>query len=310
MYSYLLKHPDLFPAVIGINYTQFCFLYKKFKLALTRLERQKAYSFERSRLPGGGRKSKLISPAAKLFFIFFYYKVYPTFRLAQVVFEIDKANLHYWVNFLTLVLEETLGYQLDLQILKARTKINGVDQLIEVCPQLKEFLIDATERPIQRSKDNNLQRFFYSGKQGYHTVKNHILMNPRTKRVISISPTIEGKRSDKKLADEDPNLCCLPPNAKGMGDLGYLSLLEDNSKVKFIVPYKKPKRKELSDFQKQTNTQISSIRVKVEHPFAWMKHFNILSHTLRTRIQTKEQIYKAHKPFKNITCLYNLCLTH
>lgn len=310
MYKYLSTHPDLFPAVIGINYSQFCFLHQKFKLALAKLERHKAYSFERIRQPGGGRKSKLISSAAKLFFILLYYKVYPTFRLAQVLFELDKANLYYWVKFLTLVLEEAIGYQLDIQILKAKTKINSIDQLVEICPALKEFLIDATERRIQRSKDRKVQQFYYSGKKKYHTVKNHILVNPRTKRIISISNIVEGKKSDKRLADEDPNLYCLPPDSKGVGDLGYLSLLKNNPRAKFIVPYKKLKGEKLSDFQIQTNREISSIRVRVEHPFAWMKHFNILSQTLRTKIKTKEEIRKAHKPFKNIACLYNFCLAH
>jgi hypothetical protein len=95
-----------------------------------------------------------------------------------------------------------------------------------------------------------------------------------------------------------------------MADTGYLGLDQDNYRMRLITPYKKSKGENLSDFQKQTNRQISSIRVRVEHPFAWLKHFNILSQTLRTKIKTKEEISKAHRPFTNIACLYNFCLTH
>jgi len=38
---------------------------------------------------GGGRKSKLGDDSGKLFFILFYYRHYPTLRLAQVLFDLE-----------------------------------------------------------------------------------------------------------------------------------------------------------------------------------------------------------------------------
>ena len=98
-YQYLLKHKELFPYIIGITYKQFELLLPKFSHALRRAEHKKAYEKERVRAPGGGRKSKLLTDRQKLFFIFFYYKVYPSFRFAQILFEIDKSNLFYWKDF-------------------------------------------------------------------------------------------------------------------------------------------------------------------------------------------------------------------
>jgi len=37
----------------------------------------------------GGRKSKLGDDSGKLFFILFYYRHYPTLRLAQVLFDLE-----------------------------------------------------------------------------------------------------------------------------------------------------------------------------------------------------------------------------
>ena len=300
-YHYLLKHRELFPYVIGVKYSQFEAILPKFSRALRVAKVNKAWSKPRVRQPGGGRKAALKTDRQKLFFMFFYYKVYPTFRLAQVLFEFDKRNIQLWFEFLQSVFNEVLGYELKLPLIKARC----VNDVLIVCPLLKEFLIDASERRVQRPKDPDNQEFYYSGKKKYHTVKNQILVNPRTKKIIAVSATVEGKRHDKKLAEDDPVLIHAPPRSKALADLGYQGLETDlNSFTKFVTPYKKPPGGELSDFQKQNNKQISSIRVKVEHPFSYLKHFNILSHTFRSRIP------KAHQPFVNSACVYNFTRIH
>lgn len=296
-YQYLLKNKQLFPAAIGINYSQFKALLDKFSPKLKEAERLKAYSFKRLRAPGAGRKAFLNSDAKKLFFILFYYKVYPTLQLAQLIFHFDKENIRRWKIFLEKVLHDTLGYQLALPTIK----VKQLSQVLTICPQLKHFIIDATERPINRPKHN--QKFFYSGKKKKHTLKNHTFVDPKSKKILAISKTAQGKMHDKKLAEDDPLWLTIPPGSIGMGDLGYQAMDQINPFVKFITPYKKPKGKDLSDFQKQNNKQISSIRVRSEHPFAFMKHFNILSNKLRIRLNANPTL--AHLPFENIACIYN-----
>jgi hypothetical protein len=297
-YQYLETHPDLFPSVIGINEKQFNAILKKFVPALRQAEYCKAWSHPRKQPPGAGHPYKLRTDAEKLFFLLFYYKVYPTFRLAQAIFSFDKRNVQLLKQFLEPVLFKAMGYQLELPKVRARY----LDQIIEICPQLKEFIIDATERKIRRPKDKEKQEFYYSGKKKQHTVKNQVLVNPHTKKILSVSVTVEGKMHDKKLAENDPALLYLPPKAKGAGDSGYQGLEADHLE-QFVIPQKKPRGIELTELQKQTNTTISKIRVRVEHPFAWLKHFGILSQTFRS------QIPLASQPFFNIACLYNYCMT-
>ena len=301
-YDYLIKHSNLFPSVIGIKYWRFKILLKKFSKELRKAEKQKAYSFERSRLVGGGRKvaKSLDSDGKKLFFVLFYYKTYPTFVLAQALFELDESNLLRWKVFLEKVLLNSIDYQLKLP----EVKVKHLDQLLLVCPNLKECLIDASETPINRPKSGSKQKRYYSGKKKRHTVKNQILVSPRTRKILHVSKTVEGKRHDKKLAEEDPVWYKFPPGSLCIGDSGYQGLDETNSKVKVVTPKKKPKGKELTISEKKNNTSISSIRTPVEHPFAWMKHFHILKNQFRGRVT------QADTPFRTIAALYNFNLAY
>ncbi len=298
-YQYLATHSDLFPSVIGIGEKQFKAILEKFTPVLKQAQLEKALSRPRLRKVGGGHPYKLKTDEEKLFFILFYYKVYPTFRLAQAIFGFDKRNIQLLKEFLESVISRAVGYQLELP--KVRAKY--LDQVIEICPKLKDFVVDATERKIRRPKDGGKQEFYYSGKKKQHTVKNQILVNPHNKKILSVSATVEGKRHDKKLATDDPIFLYLPPGSTGAGDSGYLGLEKHHHLKHMVIPQKRTNGKQLTESEKQTNRIISRIRVRVEHPFAWLKHFGILSQTFRNRIS------KAHQPFVNIACLYNYCMT-
>lgn len=299
-YIYILKHKELFPSVIGITYKQFESVLPKFSYALRIAEHKKAYEKKRQREVGGGRKPTLATDRQKLFFILFYYKVYPTFRFAQTIFEFDKRNIQCWKEFLEPVLFAALGYELELP----ETRVNGLTGLLTVCPALSQFIVDATERPVRRPKDPKGQTKYYSGKKKRHTVKNQITIHPKSKRILSVSLTVEGKLHDKKLFERDPTVLRVPPKAKGLGDSGYEGARGVNPFISFVTPFKKPRGKELSLSQKTTNKTLSSVRVRVEHVLAYMKHFNILSHTFRNRIP------KADQSFLNIACLYNFTRTY
>lgn len=299
-YQYLLKHKELFPYAIGITYKQFELLLPKFSSSLRLAEHKKAYAKERARIPGAGRKPKLATDRQKLFFILFYYKIYPTYRFAQIIFELDKCNCLVWKEFLEPVLFEALGYQLQLP----KVRINSFGGWLTVCPALKEFIVDGTERPIRRPKNPKNQTKYYSGKKKHHTVKNQVLVSPKNGRILAVSGTVEGKLHDKRLLEFDPIIYHAPPGAKGLGDSGYQGAKEINPLVKFLIPFKNLRNKKLSVSKKQTNKIISSVRVKVEHTFSYLKHFAILDHKFRGRID------KAHQPFVNIACLYNFTRTH
>lgn len=299
-YIYLLNHKELFPYIIGITHRQFEQILCKFSPALRKAEHEKAYSKKRLRIPGGGRKAALRTDRQKLFFILFYYKTYPTFRFAQCLFHFDKRHIQLWQRFLGKVLFESLGYELKLPTIRVKC----FSQWIEVCPELKEHIVDATERQIRRPKNKDKQEHYYSGKKKRHTVKNQIYVSPKTKRILAVSSLHEGKLHDEKLLEKDPLLYRMPPKSLGMGDSGYQGAENIHPWLKFIHPQKKPQGKELTDGEKENNRKISQIRVIVEHPFSYLKHFNILSQVFRGRIE------RAQEPFVNLACIYNFTRTH
>ena len=297
--EYLLKHPELFQYVIGIRFNQFNELLPKFSKTLRLTEVRKSYSKRRLREGGGGRKAKLVNDYSKLFFILFYYKTYPTFRFAQTVYQLDKRNIQLWVRFLAPVLFETLGYELSL---KMRKKISRWNIWLEEYPQLSEFIVDCTERAIQRPKDNKIQEEYYSGKKKHHCIKNQIFVSPKTKKILSVSNTVKGTIHDKKVFDEDPMIMKIPLGAVGMGDSAYEGSQDANPHIRMVVPRKKPPGGKLSEEEKANNKAISSIRVRVEHPLSYLKHFGILYQKFRGRIQNQQNL---DLPIKTIACIYN-----
>jgi len=300
MYQYLLKHPELFQYAIGIKYIQFLEILPKFSLALRQSEHKKAYFKIRLRGIGAGRKATLADDTQKLFFVLLYYKAYPTFRFASCIFGFDKRNVQLWVKFLAPVLFSALGYELSLR--KRLHRINSFEAWILEYPDLKEFLVDATEREIQRPKDKTNQQFYYSGKKKRHTVKNQLLVNSTSKKILYVSGSVEGKRADKTLFEDDPVSLYLPPGSVGMADKAYLKADDVNPNLSMIIPKKKPPGKELTEAEKANNQAISSIRVRVEHPISYLKHFNILGQRFRGRVTNQQNL---DLPIKTISAIYN-----
>jgi hypothetical protein len=98
------------------------------------------------------------------------------------------------------------------------------------------FAHDGTERPIQRPKDIGTQKKYYSGKKKSHTVKNNILANEICE-IIFLTSTVEGKKHDKKLADE--STYNQPPGSILLQDTGFQGFsLKD---IQLMQPKKKPR---------------------------------------------------------------------
>lgn len=62
----------------------------------------------RQRAMGGGR-TRLHKAQDNLFYILLYFKCYPTFDLAGLLFDIDRVQAHHWMHRLQSILETALG---------------------------------------------------------------------------------------------------------------------------------------------------------------------------------------------------------
>ena len=230
----------------------------------------------RQRKKGGGRKGKLGSEADKLVFILFYFKFYPIQEVQGFFFGISQSQVNYWVHYLTPILNEALGYEKQLPARKTRQ----IKQVLAECPDL-EFIIDGTQRPIQRPKNKKRQRDCYSGKKRRHTIKNNVISQKGKKKIRGLSPTVPGKMHDKKLADEQE--LEFPPDTHLWQDTGFQGYHPPN--VTIHQPFKKPKGGQLSPAQKEHNKLVSKERVEVEHSIGGVKIFRIVRDIYRNHRQ-------------------------
>lgn len=292
----MIPSPEIFPSVIGIPKKKFDELLPTFSGELRKAEKSKYIpEAKRQRCLGGGRKGRLSTDEEKLFFIFFYYKVYPTLRLAEYLFDMDHTNVLRWKEFLEGVLSSTLEQELVLPT----KQIKCLSELITVYPALKDMIVDATERPVRRPTDKDTEKMYFSGKKKDHTIKNQIFVSPKTGRILHVSRACEGKKHDKKLFEEDKIWTKAPPGTIVLTDGGYPGIDKLSPYIKHAHPFRKEAGKELTELQKKANKILSSKRVMVENVFAHMKHFNILRHDFRNRLN------KAQISFETIACVYN-----
>jgi hypothetical protein len=231
----------------------------------------------RQRAKGAGRKAKLESIEAKLFFILFYFKCYPTFDVAGILFEMDRSQANRWVHRLQSVLETALGKKMALP----ERKLESFEQFVQRFPEVREVIIDGTERPIQRPTDTDQQVLNYSGKKKRHTRKHLAVVDPN-KRVLVLTKAREGKVHDKRLLDDTEIAASIPTEIPITADLGFQGLQNQYDNIR--LPHKKPKKRELSDAQKQENRDLSQYRVRGEHAFAGIKRYSAVSQIYRNRV--------------------------
>lgn len=273
-YTTLASRPQLFKNFTGLSVKAVSDLLPPFTASyqIDLNKRDQARTQPRQRIRGGGQKGVLLTMEDKLVFILFYFRQYPTQILQGYLFGMGQSQANEWIHRLTGVLNASLEYQ---QQLPAR-KPQDLKTVLSSCPGL-EFIIDGAERPIRRPKDPLKQKEKYSGKKKRHTVKNNVLTDKRTGKIKGLSPTANGKKHDKKLADEQE--IPFPQGSRLWQDTGFQGYEPDN--VTVHQPKKKPRGCDLTDEERDNNRQISRERIGVEHSIGGVKVFNIVQHIFR-----------------------------
>ncbi|MDE5105665.1 MAG: transposase [Trichodesmium sp. St17_bin3_1_1] len=268
-----LKQNRLLRALTGLNSKAF----QSLLLTFTQVYEQTLRDKPRQRSVGGGRKARLRTFEHKLFYILFYFKCYPTFDVAGILFDIDRSQAHHWAHRLQPILEAALGEKKALP----ERQINSVQAFIERFPGVERVVMDGTERPIKRPTDSEKQKLNYSGKKKRHTRKHLAAVNPN-KQVLVLSQAREGKLHDKKFHDEEKLIGNIPAEIPIEVDTGFQGIQHQYENIR--IPHKKPKGGELSEQQKSDNRKLSQSRVICENAFAGVKRYGVVS-----------QIYRNHK---------------
>lgn len=274
-YATLKNKPRTLRSLTGFKPSEFEALLPSFGVAWERFVSETFKQKGRKRAYGGGRKGHLKQLEDKLLFILVYFRIYPTQEVHGYLFGMSQAQANGWVHRLTGVLNEALGEE---QQLPERRPAN-LETVLSTCPSL-EFMIDGTERLINRPKDKDKQKDYYSGKKKAHSVKN-VIINERKGKVVYLSGTHEGKKHDKKIADEEGYQ--FPKGSKLLQDTGFQGYQPEG--VTIVQPKKKPRNGELTEVEKVINRGISSLRVEVEHHIGGIKRCQILVQKFRNRVE-------------------------
>jgi hypothetical protein len=227
----------------------------------------------RARRYGAGRPPKLNDDRDKLLFILVYFRLYPTQEVQGFLFDLSQSQTNEWVHKLTGILNQALGHEKQLP----EREPSRLAAVLNACPTL-EFIIDGTEWRMQRPKNSQRQRDYYSGKKKTHTMKNNVISN-RKGKVEFVSDTYPGRVHDKSISDGEEYK--FPLGSHLWQDTGFQGFAPAG--VTIHQPKKKPKNGALTAAEKDKNREISKERVEIEHQIGGIKRCKIVTDIFRNR---------------------------
>ena len=251
---------DEFRRIVGIKKDTFCFLLVELKSSWD------------ARRRAGGPKPKL-RLEDQLLLALSYWRNYGTYLETGAKYGVSESCAFYICRWV----ENTL-------IKRKALRLPGKKELILSDEKYKVVVFDVTECPIERPKRKkngrrkNRQRQYYSGKKKRHTIKEQIVVDQKTGKVIATSQD-KGKTHDFKIFKKSKSH--VHTKTKIQGDSGYQGIqkIHCNSEL----PKKRSKKNPLTAEDKKRNREISSQRVIVENVFAFIKKFKIISQKYRNR---------------------------
>jgi hypothetical protein len=225
----------------------------------------------RRRAPGAGPKGVLPTVRHKLFFLLCYLKAYPTQDVMGYFFGLSQpqvcARLGQWLPLLRTLMAVELPARHGRELPEVLARL----------PEVREVLIDGTERPIARPTHRGRRDRHYSGRRKRTTVKNVVVTAGR--RVVLLTPTVPGRRHDKTEADRAR--VRLDGALRVLGDSGFQGYTAGAAQV--CTPRKKPRGRALHWRHRRANRVLARARVPVEHALASVKRLGILRQPLRAK---------------------------
>jgi len=273
------RAPRVLRALSGVSQAEFEQLERRFTAVVKAQRAKRPYK----RLPGAGRKHTLRTLRAKLFFLLFYLKCYPTFDVAGILFAVDRSRACRWVGGWLPLLEAVLG---QAAVLPAR-QIRSVAEFLQRFPEVHDLFIEGTERPTQRPQKAARQRARYSGKKKRHTVKN-VLGNDATKRIVLLGKTQGGRVHDYPLLQARGWLPQLPEGLRLWVDRGFQGIEQAAPQLVVFQPRKKPRGRRLPQWAPALNGLTAKVRVLAEHAIGGVKRLKCLTDGYRNRRKTLE----------------------
>lgn len=250
-YHNLKEHPRNFRDVTGLKIEEFEKVVEKVRPEWEKVQEQKKCH---------GRTSRLPVLQDKILCIILYYRTYITHRFLSYLFNLHNSNICRLFKKMEPLLAKKISIKKDRTMTPER---------------ILKILADVTEQPIQRPKDRKKRKLSYSGKKRLNTMKTEIIIRDDG-QILSVSKSHRGRIHDFKIRKQEK---MLPKENIKYADSGYQGWQKLQSNV--VIPYKRYRKKSLTDDQKEHNRKLASFRMRVEHKIREIKVFKIMSHTYR-----------------------------
>jgi DDE superfamily endonuclease/Helix-turn-helix of DDE superfamily endonuclease len=275
--QHIEKHPDRSKDILGIEYEQWLTLVEVAKIEEEKIRLAREQEKVRINKKGGGRPKKL-KRDEEVCLCVFYLRHLPTFELLGMHFDISKTQandtFNYWIKIIRKILPPSLMEQ-------ARKDKEELEMVKEMLTEY-ELIVDSWEQPRERPGDNETQKEYYSGKKKQHTFKGQVVTLPLGEDLVDVEVGRQGKTSDINIFREQQKKFNI--EQRFTGDKGY------QGGINIKTPQKKPRGKELTDLQKDTNKEISSERIYVEHVIRLIKIFRAAKERFRMKGNKYEEV--------------------
>jgi len=274
----------LFKSFTGLELAEFDSIYKEIESRYSQYELKRLSKRKRTRKVGAGNHFKL-TVRDRFLMLLMYYRLYITHILSGFLFDLDQSNVYRDIRHIEPLVKRCIP--LPERLYNITRRLRTVEEVKKYFPEFKAF-IDVTEQEIQRPKDKNKKRNYYSGKKKKHTVKTQYMVNKEGKILHKSRHHKKGRQHDYTVyKDEQPQT---PSQVENVLDLGYLGCEKDFPTVKYSLPIKKKRYMELTEEQIEYNKNHSKMRVIIEHTICRIKKFCIMGTKYRNRLKRYDHI--------------------
>ena len=276
-YASLSRRPLLFKSFTGLAVAEFDVISKEIESKYGEHERKRLSNRKRERKVGAGRPFKL-KAKERFLMLLVYYRLYITFTLSGFLFDLDQSNVCRDISILEPLIKRCIP--LPKKLYKRARRLRTVDEVEEYFPGFKAF-IDSTEQEIPRPKNKRRRKSYYSGKRKKHTIKTQYMVNSEG-TILHKTGHARGRIHDYEIfKNKHPTT---PMQVENILDLGYMGVKNDFPTVKYVLPFRKKRKSELSGGEKKHNRKHSKLRVIVEHTICRIKKFGIMGTKFRNKL--------------------------
>jgi hypothetical protein len=267
-WDYIQKHPQETKRLLGINDEQLGQLIAQGKL----LHQRKKEELEKQKiriLKAGGGNSHKLSEEEQIILMLVYLRHHVSFQILGLLFQVSESTAHNLFNYWQKLVQEEFPPSLLEQVKKSQ------EEMTKICEESTkyELIVDSAEQAIERPLDYQEQKKYYSGKQKRHTLKSQFVVLPKGAELVDVVVGKPGPMSDLKICQQVLNRFL--SQQLFSGDKAYVG------EEQRITPLKKPKNGELTKLQKESQKNLSSNRIFVEHLIRVIKIFKIVQERFR-----------------------------